>query len=178
MKKTLVLLIAFAIVGGAFLFADDGVEITNPTKQLNVFGYIPVLEKTAKLNVTEALSVDDPINLRDNGDVQIGADGVEVGTWTVVTTNNTGDENYTLKYSYGKLSSFTVSTTLEYEILEYEVGETDYVVKAAESTTTFDGNSDNADILRILKVRLTDDPADADPAEDYSSTISLNLTAN
>ena len=176
MKKVLVLLIAFAIVGGAVLFAEP--TINENSKLLNVFGFIPSPEKIANLDVTQSLTT--PIDLTSSV-VKDDGDGVLVGNWKVTTYNHDGGEKYKITYSYGKLVSDDSTQEIKYLVSEFTgaSGGTGTAKESGDSTPFTAGNDGGeSSITRYVKVNLVDDAGDFDPATDFTSTITLNLTTN
>jgi len=175
MKKVLVLLIAFAIVGGIALFANDGIVENSNT--LNVTGYILSPEKLAELDVNQSLTA--PIDLVGNSDVQITGNGVLIGNWVVSTYAHDGGEGYKVTYTYGDLESVSTPQSLAYKIVIHtDATGNSGVDKATGESTEFVAGEGETTATRYVRVKLTEDPSGYDPATDFTSTITLNLTTN
>ncbi|MGI6465994.1 MAG: hypothetical protein ACOXZZ_00045 [Sphaerochaetaceae bacterium] len=177
MKKVLVLLIAFAIVGGAFLFANDGIVENSNT--LNVTGYILSPEKLAELDVNQTLT--EPIDIVGNSDFQEDGNGVLIGNWVVSTYAHVGDEGYKVTYTYGDLESASTTQSLEYKIVVHtDATGSGGVDKGTGESTEFVAGEGETTAKRYVRVKLVEDedPTLLDPATDFTSTITLNLTTN
>ena len=175
MKKVLVLLIAFAIVGGVALFAEPTINVNSNT--LNVTGYILSPEKIAELDVNQTLT--EPIDLKGNSNVQIAGNGVLIGNWKVSTYAHDGDEDYKVTYTYGDLESASTTQSLTYKIVvSTDASGTGGVDKLSGGETEFTAGVGETTATRYVRVKLTEDPVDHNPATDFTSTITLNLTTN
>lgn len=171
MKKVLIVLVAISIIASASLFALD-------TGTLTVNGYILAPELSHVFTVTEVTPAVN-INLKDDVNVHSGGNGVKVGSWTLVTNNHVGTESYTLEYVFGPLTSATTSQSLAYTVVE--MNGTVSASVATGDETTYEPASGNTSTTRDVRVKLTADAttavATADPASDFTSTITINLTS-
>jgi len=174
MKKVLVLLIAFAIVGGVALFAEP---VGGSPKTLDVFGYIPSPEKAVTLLVESTLP-STGINLLGDDDVQSDGAGAKIGTWTLKTDAHDGDETYILTYEFGDLISADTSQSIGYTVFEHTGSNPDVISeKSNGGSSTLEPLGGDTSFTRTLKVKLASDPSSLAPADDFTSTITLTLTS-
>ncbi len=173
MKKSLLLLLVFSLLGGGFLFAA-------PPNDLIVYGYISPDEPTYSFTVTQTLA-EPGINLKEDVAVHHTGVGVKVGEWTLATYNHLGSESYTIEYTFDSLTSASTSQSLDYVVLEFD-GVLGSPLDSTDSTT-YDPAIGDTSKTRSVRVRLTEAATTTvtgtpTAADDFTSTITVNLTAS
>jgi len=171
MKKVLVLLIAFAIVGGVALFADP---ITK-SDSLVVYGIIGAGDPT--FTVTDSTTESTAIDLLHD-DMDSTGDGREIGNWAFTAANSPAT-TYTIKYTFSKLEGKDSSNS-SVEI-DFVVSEDQDTWLANGGTTTYVAASGNHDESRTIYARLTAGgraTAEQAPNGKYQSTVYVELTSN
>ena len=175
MKKMIIVLSVLVLVGGGLLFAAD------PT--LNVYGYIAPEAPSTLFSATETLT-GAGIDLKGNTEVHYTGNGVKVGEWTLNTFNHLGSESYSVKYTFGTLSSASTSQNLNYVVLENDgTAGLSAALVTEDSGPAYLAPSGDTTKTRNVRVRLTEDSTtyvlDAPTAAtDFTSTITLELVSN
>ncbi|MGI6433105.1 MAG: hypothetical protein ACOXZ4_04500 [Sphaerochaetaceae bacterium] len=163
MKKILVTILLLSVV----LFAAFAENVGSGS--LNVYGKIG--EGTASFTVNQTNSV--PIDLINNEDVQPEGDGVVLGSWVFLATNQAGVRNYTVNYATTDLSSGSL-TPIPFEVIELDDGTP---VPLVDGKTGFDATAGNNNITRDIAVKLLDAIAPGAPASaNYTGSITVTLT--
>jgi len=173
MKRAIVTLMILSLVV-AFAFSA-----TNENRSLTVYGQIGVSD--IDFDVAESTTTSSPANLlsdamnpNETETYAAGAaPGVKIGSWTFTGTNQSA-KTYTLTYTFAALSYS--GTTLGYQIKEASGSWLD-----TEGTTTYAAPEGSPAESRDLYARLTvagRTAASSAPAGTYSSTITVNLSAD
>lgn len=160
----MLVILAFAV------FSISAETVSVGSGSLNVYGSIG--SGTTSFTVTQTNTT--RYDLLNTAAIQADGAGIVLGHWDFTASNQGSPITYTITYSTTPLTSG--STTIGFEVIEFESGTTTEVVQTTNQTT-FEATAGSFSLTRDVGVRLLDEVPSSAPANaNYNGSITIALT--